>query len=146
MSTHCCTLERGALDQDAQAASPCQEPRRLWKRNPRRAPRRARTLRPVANRPPSPKEPGAPPSEAALSEQRVACPEAVPAPRNVHDVSWVLVVVTTISSMFWFGLEQTITADVQAAIIAQFHDIKKLLWVSVTMPHGLAMRFLSQSG
>lgn len=54
-------------------------------------------------------------------------------PRHLHGVGWVLVVVATISSMFLFGLDQTITADVQPAIIQQFDSINKLPWVSVAL-------------
>ena len=54
-------------------------------------------------------------------------------PRNVHGFAWTLVVVAIISSMFLFGLDQTITADVQPAIIDRFDEIDKLPWVSVTL-------------
>ncbi|KAL8717068.1 MAG: hypothetical protein Q9225_005658 [Loekoesia sp. 1 TL-2023] len=47
-------------------------------------------------------------------------------PRNVHGLAWTLVVVATISTMFLFGLDQTITADVQPAIISRFNEIEKL--------------------
>ena len=53
------------------------------------------------------------------------------APRDVHGLVWTLVVVATISSMFLFGLDQTITADVQPAVTERFNSIAKLPWISV---------------
>lgn len=53
------------------------------------------------------------------------------APRDVHGMVWTLVVVATISSMFLFGLDQTITADVQPAVTERFNAIAKLPWISV---------------
>lgn len=60
-------------------------------------------------------------------------PNSEESPRNVHGFAWTLVVVATISTMFLFGLDQTITADVQPAIIKQFNEVDKLPWVSVTL-------------
>lgn len=54
-------------------------------------------------------------------------------PREIHGVLWVLVVVATISTMFLFGLDQTLTADVQPAIIRRFSSLDKMPWVSVAL-------------
>lgn len=59
--------------------------------------------------------------------------DSIESPRHVHGVAWLLVVVATISSMFLFGLDQTITAVVQPAITQRFNSIEKLPWVSVAL-------------
>ena len=82
----------------------------------------------VAENPPM----GAKPSDA--DEDRVgSSDDSNSSPRDVHGIAWVLVVVAIISSMFLFGLDQTITADVQPAIIKRFDSTEKLPWISVAL-------------
>lgn len=40
-------------------------------------------------------------------------------------------VVSILSSVFLFSLDQTIVADIQPNIVDQFHSISKLPWLSV---------------
>lgn len=60
-------------------------------------------------------------SEADLSES----------PRTVHGFSWVVVLIAIYSSTFLFGLDNTITAEVQPAVVARFGSIDRLPWISV---------------
>ncbi len=52
-------------------------------------------------------------------------------PRNVSGAKWVLVVVSILSSIFLFALDNTVVADVQPKIIARFSSIDKLPWLGV---------------
>lgn len=52
-------------------------------------------------------------------------------PRNIKGVSWILVVVSILSSLFFFSLDNTIVAVVQPKIIARFNALDKLPWLVV---------------
>ncbi|KFY71779.1 hypothetical protein V499_08047 [Pseudogymnoascus sp. VKM F-103] len=59
--------------------------------------------------------------------------EAVEAAAPVRDITgwkWGLVVVAILSSIFLFALDNTVVADIQPAIIANFGDIQKLPWLT----------------
>ncbi|OBT73367.1 hypothetical protein VF21_07695 [Pseudogymnoascus sp. 05NY08] len=59
--------------------------------------------------------------------------EAVEASAPVRDITgwkWGLVVVAILSSIFLFALDNTVVADIQPAIIANFGDIQKLPWLT----------------
>ncbi|TVY33310.1 Efflux pump [Lachnellula subtilissima] len=51
--------------------------------------------------------------------------------RQIHGFKWVLVISSVLTSTFLFGLDTTIVADIQPAIISEFNAIKKLPWISV---------------
>lgn len=51
--------------------------------------------------------------------------------RQLHGLSWTLVVVSILTSTFLFGLDNTIVADVQPAIVSRFGSVNKLAWLSV---------------
>lgn len=57
--------------------------------------------------------------------------EEAPSPRNAHGVKWTIIVIAILSSIFLFSLDNTIVADVQPAIVAEFGHIDKLPWLSV---------------
>lgn len=52
-------------------------------------------------------------------------------PRDLHGLSWVVVVAAILSSTLLFALDNTITADIQPAIVDAFQDTAKLTWISV---------------
>lgn len=56
---------------------------------------------------------------------------SAPLPRDIHGIKWAFAVTAILSSVFLFALDQTIVADVQPNIIAQFGSIDKLPWLSV---------------
>ncbi|EED21064.1 efflux pump antibiotic resistance protein, putative [Talaromyces stipitatus ATCC 10500] len=81
--------------------------------------------------------------EAALEKGQETTPDAPGAeatepasPRDVHGLSWVLVIISILGSTFLFGLDNTIAADVQPAIIERFNSINKISWVSVAFMMG----------
>jgi predicted MFS family arabinose efflux permease len=53
-------------------------------------------------------------------------------PRDVHGFKWFLVVVSILSSIFLFSLDNTIVADIQPAIVEEFGSVNKLPWLSVS--------------
>ncbi|KAA8652911.1 uncharacterized protein ATNIH1004_001820 [Aspergillus tanneri] len=59
-------------------------------------------------------------------------------PRDIHGIKWVFAVTAILSSVFLFALDQTIVADVQPNIIAEFGSINKLPWLSVSFLLGTA--------
>ena len=59
-------------------------------------------------------------------------------PRNVHGFAWVVVVLSILTTTFLFGLDNTIVADVQPAIVERFESISKLPWLSVAFLVGAA--------
>ena len=65
-----------------------------------------------------------------VDEKATPPPEAQASPRDIHGLKWALAVVAVLSSTFLFALDNTIVADVQPAIIAQFGSITKLAWLS----------------
>ncbi|KAJ5611901.1 hypothetical protein N7528_009006 [Penicillium herquei] len=65
-----------------------------------------------------------------------------PAPRDVHGVKWVLVVMSIFSCVFLFALDNTIVADVQATIVEEFEDLAMLPWLSVAFMLGAASTLL----
>ncbi|GKT59764.1 MFS drug efflux transporter [Colletotrichum tofieldiae] len=70
---------------------------------------------------------------AKKEEGSVDAPEADAnaSPRNVHGLSWALVVVSILSSIFLYSLDNTIVADITPAVVNRFGDVVKLPWLSV---------------
>lgn len=67
----------------------------------------------------------APPAEAPNES-------APPPPRNVGGISWVMIISAILSSAFLFAIDNTITADIQSAIVRTYDDTSKLPWISVS--------------
>ncbi|KUI69004.1 Putative HC-toxin efflux carrier TOXA [Cytospora mali] len=63
---------------------------------------------------------------------------AVKPPRTVTGFGWVCVIAAILSSIFLFALDNTITANVQPAIVDTFHDVSRLSWISVAYLLGAA--------
>lgn len=64
--------------------------------------------------------------------------EQAPAGRQLRGISWILVVSSILTSTFLFGLDNTIVADVQPAIVSQFGSVDRLAWLSVAFLVGAA--------
>ncbi|KAH9816995.1 putative efflux pump antibiotic resistance protein [Teratosphaeria destructans] len=64
-------------------------------------------------------------------------------PRDVHGVKWFLVVISLILTTFLWGLDGTITADIQATFVREFDSIDKLAYNSVAFFLGAAACVLS---
>jgi hypothetical protein len=79
--------------------------------------------------------------EAAMEKRQESTSDALEAtatasPREFHGLSWFLVIVSILCSTFLFGLDNTIAADVQPAIIERFNSVNKISWVSVAFMMG----------
>lgn len=57
-------------------------------------------------------------------------------PRSVHGWRWILVCFSLYVSSFLYGLDTTIAADVQGAIIESFGNVSALAWVGTGFPLG----------
>jgi hypothetical protein len=53
--------------------------------------------------------------------------------RQLRGLPWIVVVLSILTSTFLFGLDNTITADVQPAIVSRFGSLDKLAWLSVPL-------------
>jgi hypothetical protein len=72
-----------------------------------------------------------------VDEKQLSAPAEV-FPRDVHGWKWALVVISILSSIFLFSLDNTIVADIQPAIVETFGDVGKLPWLSVGFLLGAA--------
>lgn len=59
-------------------------------------------------------------------------------PRKVQGWRWGIVVLSMLSSIFLFALDNTIVADIQHAVVEEFHDIGKLPWLAGAFLMGAA--------
>ena len=57
-------------------------------------------------------------------------------PRSMKGITWFCVVLSLLSSIFLFALDNTVVADVQPSIIKTLGEIKKLPWISVAFALG----------
>ncbi|KAL8888844.1 MAG: hypothetical protein Q9215_003796 [Flavoplaca cf. flavocitrina] len=57
--------------------------------------------------------------------------EPAPSPRHVHGLAWVLVVLSTLSCILLYALDNTITANLIPVIASDFANTDKLAWLSV---------------
>ena len=57
-------------------------------------------------------------------------------PRSMKGITWFCVVLSLLSSIFLFALDNTVVADVQPSIIKTLGEIEKLPWISVAFALG----------
>lgn len=56
----------------------------------------------------------------------------VPIGRPKGRLAWITIVAAILSSAFLFALDNTITADIQPAIVREYGDARRLSWISVS--------------
>ena len=56
--------------------------------------------------------------------------------RSMKGITWFCVVLSLLSSIFLFALDNTVVADVQPSIIKTLGEIEKLPWISVAFALG----------
>ncbi|GIZ48089.1 hypothetical protein CKM354_001116200 [Cercospora kikuchii] len=66
-------------------------------------------------------------------------------PRSVHGVRWVVVCCSLYLEALIYGLDTTIAADIQAAVIDSFGSIEKLTWIGTAFPLGSVCAILPTS-
>ena len=76
-----------------------------------------------------------PQSKIAGSERK---DEEAPPGRQLHGITWIVLVGSILTSTFLFGLDNTIVADVQPAIVSRFGSLDRLAWLSVAFLAGAA--------
>ncbi len=57
-------------------------------------------------------------------------------PRPVHGFRWVLVCISLYTGSLIYGLDTTIAADIQGAIVERFDSVELLTWVGSAFPLG----------
>jgi hypothetical protein len=57
-------------------------------------------------------------------------------PRTIHGLRWFLVCASLYVGALIYGLDTTIAADIQAAIVDRFGDVSQLTWVGTGFPLG----------
>ena len=62
--------------------------------------------------------------------------ESSPDPRTVHAWKWAAAVVSLYIGALIYGLDGTIAADIQSAVIEQFDEVEKLTWIGTAFPLG----------
>lgn len=77
----------------------------------------------------------------ASEKSRSPTPEVTPSaaassPRQMSQISWILVLISILSAVFLFALDNTVVADIQPKVINQFGEIEKLPWASVAFALG----------
>ncbi|KAF2969068.1 hypothetical protein GQX73_g4496 [Xylaria multiplex] len=88
--------------------------------------------------------PETPPSENGVLEIRDSKTETPVVeqprvrPRKASGLSWVLIVISILSSAFLFALDNTIVADIQPAVVRDFQSVDKLTWLPVAFLLGAA--------
>jgi hypothetical protein len=68
------------------------------------------------------------------TQSDVADPD--PPPRSVHGLRWFLVCASLYVGALIYGLDTTIAADIQAAIVDRFGHVSQLTWVGTGFPLG----------
>ncbi|KAK6852072.1 MFS transporter [Apiospora arundinis] len=59
-----------------------------------------------------------------------------PSPRTVHGWKWAAAVASLYIGALIYGLDGTIAADIQSAIIEQYGEVEKLTWIGTAFPLG----------
>lgn len=76
--------------------------------------------------------------EKPLDVEARAATNQVPLPREITGIRWFLVIITILSSVFLFALDNTVAANVQPAIVERFNAVSRLPWISVAYLLGAA--------
>ncbi|KAL6828100.1 major facilitator superfamily domain-containing protein [Trichoderma camerunense] len=70
-------------------------------------------------------------SSPDTDNNQVAGTDPAPSPRQIHGLSWAMVVIAILSSIFLYALDNTVVADVTPAAVNDLGDIAELPWLSV---------------
>jgi hypothetical protein len=66
--------------------------------------------------------------------------------RTVHGFKWLMVCVSIYIAALIYGLDSTIAADIQPAIVKQFDSVERLTWVGTGFPLGSVCAVLPTYG
>jgi hypothetical protein len=76
------------------------------------------------------------PSGTSLRQEGEKASSLDHSPRTVHGWKWAAAVTSLYIGALIYGLDGTIAADIQSAIIEQFDEIEKLTWIGTAFPLG----------
>jgi hypothetical protein len=76
------------------------------------------------------------PPGTSLRQEQEKEPSLDPSPRTVHGWKWAAAVASLYIGALIYGLDGTIAADIQSAIIEQFDEVEKLTWIGTAFPLG----------
>ncbi|CAM1502484.1 Fc.00g044680.m01.CDS01 [Cosmosporella sp. VM-42] len=82
------------------------------------------------------REPSLEPSSQTTPEKCLQQKDHGSSPRAIHGWKWVAASVSLYTSAIIYGLDTTIAADIQAAVIEQFDNVERLTWIGITFPLG----------
>lgn len=77
-------------------------------------------------------------SEKVESDTELGDVTAPTPTRSIQGLRWFLVVLAILSSTFFYGLDNTVVADIQPTVVQRFDAIDRLPWISVTFLIGAA--------
>jgi hypothetical protein len=80
-----------------------------------------------------------------LVDEKQLPPAEEVSPRDVHGWKWTLVVISILSSIFLFSLDNTVVADIQPAIVETYGEVDKLPWLSVGFLLGGIFKLVSET-
>lgn len=66
-------------------------------------------------------------------------------PRPIHGFKWALVCASLYIGALIYGLDTTIAADIQSAIVERFNNVERLTWVGTAFPLGSVCAVLPTS-
>ena len=69
-------------------------------------------------------------------EERQSNPDISTEPRTVHGWKWAAAAAALYIGALIYGLDGTIAADIQSAIIKQYASVEKLTWIGTAFPLG----------
>jgi hypothetical protein len=83
-----------------------------------------------------------PESDSRLSPAESLHQRRNESPRTVHGWTWVVICISIYTGGLVYGLDTTIAADIQAAIVEQFDNVERLTWVGTAFPLGSTIAVL----
>lgn len=66
----------------------------------------------------------------------VPVPTAPVSPHPATGIKWVMILVSIYTLGFLYGLDNTIVADIQGAVVSEFNDVQQLPWMGSAFPLG----------
>jgi hypothetical protein len=94
---------------------------------------------------PSTSTPNSKPPSLSLDPEKGSqtTPAPEPSQRNYSLWQWTTILIAIYSSQFLYGLDTTIVADIQGAIISDFNEIGRLGWLAIGYPLGSVATILT---
>lgn len=79
-----------------------------------------------------------------LEQDLTAASEAEPSRRNFGTFRWILAMAAAYTTCFVYGLDNTVVANIQGAVVTRFNTVEKLSWLGSGFPLGGIATILAQ--